>query len=146
LEIDLYTEYFFFMKVQGLILGPIPFNVFLSDLDDGIKCTLMKIATRLIGKVDVSEGRATLQQDLDRLEDRVHKNLMKFNKDKCILAYLLPPIRDRDVLCVDLWGAIHTKASAKTQVYDYAKTEVTFIPGIITGQFNLLERRSAGME
>lgn len=68
---------------QGLILGPIPFNIFLSDLDDGIKCTLMKIATRLIRKVDVSEGRATLQQDLDRLEDRVHKNLMKFNKDKC---------------------------------------------------------------
>ncbi|KAK4823664.1 hypothetical protein QYF61_005016 [Mycteria americana] len=61
------------------------FNMFRSDLDDGIKRTLMKFAndTKLSGEVDTLEGRATLKEDLDRLEEWANKNLMKFNKSKC---------------------------------------------------------------
>ncbi|GAB0179726.1 mitochondrial enolase superfamily member 1 [Grus japonensis] len=68
---------------QGLILGPTLFNIFISDLDDGIQCILMKIAddTKLSGEVDTLEGRATLQEDLERLEEWANKN-MEFNKDK----------------------------------------------------------------
>ncbi|GAB0190171.1 mitochondrial enolase superfamily member 1 [Grus japonensis] len=66
------------------------FNIFISDLDDGIKCTLMKFAddTKLSGEVDTSEQRATLQEDLCRLEEWTNKNLMKFNKDKCKVLHL----------------------------------------------------------
>ena len=39
--------------------------------------------TKLSEEVDTSEGGATLQDDLDRLEEWANKNLMKFNKDKC---------------------------------------------------------------
>ncbi|PKU45477.1 rna-directed dna polymerase from mobile element jockey-like [Limosa lapponica baueri] len=64
---------------QESILGPTLFNIFISDLDDGIKGTLMKFAddTKVSGEVDSLEGRATLQEDVDRVEEWVNKNLMK---------------------------------------------------------------------
>ncbi|KAK4831142.1 hypothetical protein QYF61_015445 [Mycteria americana] len=75
---------------QGSVLGPTLFNIFISDLDDGIKCTQMKFAndTKLSGEVGTSEGRTTLQEDLDRLEELSNKNLMKFNKDKRKVLHL----------------------------------------------------------
>lgn len=55
----------------GTDLGPMLFNVFISNWDDVIKCILMKFAddTKLTRKADASEGRAILQEDLDRLEE-----------------------------------------------------------------------------
>lgn len=61
------------------------FNIFTNDLDDGIKCTLVKFAdgTKPSGKWNTSKGRVILQVELDRLEEWAYKNLMKFNRDKC---------------------------------------------------------------
>jgi len=54
---------------QESVLGPILFNIFISDTDSGIGCTRSKIVddTKLWGWINTLKGQDAIQRDLDRL-------------------------------------------------------------------------------
>lgn len=60
------------------------FNISINNLDDESEYTHIKFAddTKLDGAVNIQKGSAAIQKDLDRLEEQVDRNLMKFSKGK----------------------------------------------------------------
>ena len=72
------------------VLGPVLFNIFISDMDKGTESTLSKFAddAKLGGLADTAEGYATIQQDLGKLESWRGRNLLRFNRNECRVLHL----------------------------------------------------------
>jgi len=73
--------------LQGSILGPVLFNVFMNDFDVGLKGFLSKFAdnNKLRGAVD--SVKHILQRALDKFENWAVSSCMKFNKSKCQILH-----------------------------------------------------------
>ena len=73
---------------QALLMGLILFNIFISDIDGGVSCTLNKFAddAKLCGVLDTPGG--VIQRHLDRLQQWAQVNFTRFNKSKCKVLHL----------------------------------------------------------
>lgn len=71
-------------------LGPVLFNIFITDLGDGAECILTKFDddTKQGGVAGMPVDHAAIQKDLNRLEKGVDRILMQFNKGRYEVLYL----------------------------------------------------------
>ncbi|CAM4568387.1 unnamed protein product [Lepidochelys kempii] len=75
---------------QGSVLGPILFNLFITDLDTKSGSVLIKFAddTKLGGIANLEKDRDIIQEDLDDLVNWSNSNRVKFNSEKCKVMHL----------------------------------------------------------
>jgi len=75
---------------HGSGMGLVLFNIFINDLESWIECILRRFAdnTKLSDAVDTIEGKDAIERDLNKLKNRAHINLMRFNNAKCKVSCL----------------------------------------------------------
>jgi len=76
--------------LQGFILGPLLFNVFINDTNNKMQCTLRKCAddTKRSGAADTPRGLDAIQRDLGKLEKWACLNLMRISKARCKVLHV----------------------------------------------------------
>ena len=74
---------------HGSVLGPVLFSVFIDDIDEGIRSTVLTVAddTKLVAMVGSEEDRERLRQDLIELFKWSEDWQTLFNLDKCAVMH-----------------------------------------------------------
>ena len=72
------------------MLGPLLFLIFVQDLPDWIKNSMMMFAddTKIWTAIANADDAESLQQDLNRLGEWSEKWLLKFNPTKCKVMHI----------------------------------------------------------
>ncbi len=75
--------------VQGSVLGPVCFTMYINDLDIGVQSEISKFAddTKVICPIRNDRDQQRIQQDLDMLVTWARKWQMKFNVGKCSVMH-----------------------------------------------------------
>ena len=75
---------------QGSVLGPILFNIFISEIAECLngKVCLFADDTKICNRVDVPGGIHQMEKDLGKLEEWSKIWQLKFNVDKCKIMHL----------------------------------------------------------
>ena len=75
--------------IQGSVLGPICFTIYMNDLDLNIISGISKFAddTKIICPIYSEHDKAILQEDLNTLMEWTRKWQMKFNVNKCAVLH-----------------------------------------------------------
>ena len=75
--------------VQGSVLGPLCFTIYMNDMDNDVKSTLSKFAddTKVICPMKNEEDRNILQNDINILLRWAEDWQMSFNKAKCSVMH-----------------------------------------------------------
>ncbi|CAB3374424.1 Hypothetical predicted protein [Cloeon dipterum] len=73
--------------IQGSCLGPLLFNIFVSDLPSVVETNLVRYADdcTMYNKIDTEDDIDVLQEDLSRIDIWCMNNGMKLNGKKCVV-------------------------------------------------------------
>ena len=71
--------------LQGIILGPILFAIYINDLPEVVKCGTYLFAddTKIFRQITTKEDALQLQSDINSLEQWSQKWLLTFHPKKC---------------------------------------------------------------
>jgi len=76
---------------QGSVLGPLLFLLFVNELPEWIKNSIMKMFaddTKMWTRIGTGADSIILQEDLDRLVEWSNRWQLKFNPDKCTVMHI----------------------------------------------------------
>ena len=76
--------------VQGSVMGPMCFIIYINDLEENIDSTVSKFAddTKLYNDVSTPMGILQIQHDIDKLSNWSESWQMEFNMDKCSVMHI----------------------------------------------------------